>query len=77
MRYGDVCPRFAFAVSLIIASLALATAAGAQFARGPATFDKFVYSNAHSFASSETTAAGPIEQFPWFVLGRPPPVLPE
>src|SRR6476659_2089080 len=32
--------RLAFAVSLIIASLVLATAAGAQFARGPATFDQ-------------------------------------
>jgi len=32
--------RLAFAVLLIIASLVLATAAGAQFARGPATFDQ-------------------------------------
>ena len=32
--------RLAFAVSLIIASLVLATAAGAQFTRGPATFDQ-------------------------------------
>src|ERR1700722_13489402 len=32
--------RLAFVVLLIIASLVLATAAGAQFARGPATFDQ-------------------------------------